>query len=91
MQPYTTLFYLGAWVTTMGIIWVLFDRAEKIASNELKDWIKGWLQKDFRPPGVVSVWPNTFVGVFDLIFGNRHLSWKCFFRLFFFITSLAIH
>ena len=28
----------------------------------------------------IEPWPGTFVKVFDRVFGEKHLSWKCFWR-----------
>src|SRR5713226_6286568 len=29
---------------------------------------------------VTVLWPETFVGVFDSLFGEEHFTWKCFVR-----------
>ncbi len=65
----------GLW----AFIWVVFARAEKVASPALKWRVAAWL-KSADPARVVAGWPPTFVEVFDLVFGEKHLSWRCFGR-----------
>lgn len=36
--------------------------------------------KNINPEEVVHNWPTQFAEVFDRIFGDKHLTWKCFIR-----------
>ena len=63
----------------MGGLWILFSRAETVASPEAKAAITSWL-RNVKPEGTLSNWPSTFADVFDSVFGKKHLSWRCFWR-----------
>lgn len=63
----------------MGGLWILFSRAETVASPEAKTAITSWL-KNVKPEGTLSNWRSTFASVFDSIFGKKHLSRRCFRR-----------
>lgn len=73
------LAYLASWAGAIVGIWVLFARAEDVVRPEVRDGISRWLQK-IDPERAVSNWPKTFAAVFDQLFGERHLSWRCFRR-----------
>ena len=72
--------YWLAWITTVGTLWVLFSRAEAIASHDLKLKVKRWLRQDHDGDGHPTSWPQMFIGIFDAVFGEKHLTWKCFLR-----------
>jgi len=72
--------YWLAWVATVGTLWVLFSRAETIANHDLKLKVKRWLQQDHDVDGQTTAWPQLFIGIFDAVFGEKHLSEKCFWR-----------
>lgn len=73
------LTYAGSWVAITGGIWVLFQRAETVLKPEVKAAISQWL-RNLNPKTAFANWPSTFAAVFDRIFGERHLSWRCFSR-----------
>jgi len=76
----TSLFaYILAWFGFMGGIWALFDRAETVASTDTKAAVSRWL-RNLDPTKAMPNWPTTFVAMFDHVFGERHLSWRCFLR-----------
>lgn len=60
-------------------MWALFDRADKALKDEAKDSISKWLL-GLGPSEGNQKWPGQFIQIFDSVFGERHLSWKCFFR-----------
>lgn len=73
------LLYAASWVTITGGIWLLFERAEVVVTPETKAAISRWL-RNLDPTTAFPNWPATFAAVFDRIFGERHLSWRCFRR-----------
>jgi len=59
-----------------SMIWVGFDRLEKVAEEGLRDQIRTWLKSES------SGWENTLTqasGLLDRFFGQKHVSWRCFF------------
>ncbi|MCZ6837453.1 MAG: hypothetical protein O7G85_16885 [Planctomycetota bacterium] len=67
---------ISSWFFLTGGIWKLFERVEKAASAEAKQLTSNWLcSVDLRG---ISHWPASFCAAFDAVFGNRHLSVKCF-------------
>ena len=70
--------YLLAWFTTMGGIWLLFDRAEIVLHEDVRKQLTAWLKKDKSFDS--KKWPALFISIFDRIFGERHFTLKCFFR-----------
>lgn len=77
--------YLLAWFGTIGGIWALFDRAETVLSREVKLKITHWLRK--KSTFTFTEWPIIFNLLFDQVYGEKHLSWKCFYRSM--ITSIS--
>lgn len=71
--------YIASWASVTGGVWALFERAEKVVRDDVRDAISGWL-KNLDPPKALATWPATFAAVFDRVFGERHLSWRCFSR-----------
>lgn len=72
--------YVGAWLSTCGLFWVLFSRGETILSHDVKIRVRNTLKGESNLTGRVDTWPQQFVGLFDSVFGEKHLSWKCFFH-----------
>jgi hypothetical protein len=73
------LLYAGSWAAMTAAIWALFQRAETVLKPEVKTAISQWL-RNLNPATAFENWPATFAAVFDRIFGERHLSWRCFLR-----------
>jgi len=67
---------LISWLAITGGIWKLFERVEKVTSPEAAS---RWL-RNLDLTGAFSSWPATFAAAFDNIFGERHFTWRCFFR-----------
>ncbi len=63
--------YLASWFATMGGLWTLFDRAEKVATQEAKKRVFKWL-KDISLE--VNVAAESFTSAFDSIFGTKKFS-----------------
>lgn len=70
------------WGTLIGGIWLLFYAMEETATPDAKrsaaDWIKSIAAKSTSQTIVES--PRWFIEAFDRIFGDRHLTWRCFLR-----------
>jgi len=71
--------YILAYGGVIGIIWFLFSNAEDTLKPKVKKDISKWL-KNIDPIEPVKNWPDQFAAVFDRIFGEKHLSWRCFLR-----------
>ena len=73
------LLHAATWATIAFGIGYLFEQAENVVSHETKAVVSRWLQ-NLDPAGAVTSWPMTFAIIFDRIFGERHLSLRCFNR-----------
>jgi hypothetical protein len=69
-------FYLMAWAATTGGLWFLFEKAEVSSSAEARHDVAGWLSSS-RGEEIARV-PEQFAHLFDRVFGERHLTWRCF-------------
>jgi hypothetical protein len=56
-----------------------FEEVEKKLSTETKLEVAVWLL-DLRPTKAIHGWYSTFPKIFDRVFGDKHFSWKCFWR-----------
>jgi uncharacterized protein len=72
--------YVAAWLATIGTLWMLFERAGRIASPEAKQSVRRWLRREVTSTGMRESWPRSFAQIFDTVFGVRHISWRCFWR-----------
>lgn len=68
--------YLVAWAGATGGLWFLFERAEGVASHEVRVRAARWASRDRLTESLDSI-PDRFADLFDLVFGVRHLSWRC--------------
>jgi hypothetical protein len=71
-----------------------FDTVGEKLNDDTRLEIAVWLL-DVKTTKKVESWPATFAKVFDRVFGERHLSWKCFSRsclatLFVTLTAVAV-
>jgi len=73
------LLYLASWLGICGGIWGLFAKVESVLKEDTKRAVSSWL-KNLNPEEVTATWPEQFIQVFDSIFGEKHLSWRCFWR-----------
>jgi hypothetical protein len=65
----------GLFATVLGFFW----RLEEIVSPEAKRAISAWLKRLEVSPSLAT-WPDQFATLFDRLFGEKHLSWRCFRR-----------
>lgn len=70
--------YVLAWFAILGGIWALFDRAETVVRPELRERLSAWLTCKRTVQG--KDWPALFAAMFDRVFGEKHLSRRCFRR-----------
>jgi uncharacterized protein len=65
-------------------VWKSFELTENLLNDDTKRQIGIWLLGANRylqgPIGRIQTWPETFANVFDRVFGEKHLSWMCFWR-----------
>ncbi len=66
--------YIGACV----VVWAVFVKFDGLLQDGTKLAIAVWLVGD--PKTEARPWPDTFIRLFDRAFGEKHLSWKCFWR-----------
>jgi|SRR5476649_212889 hypothetical protein len=62
-----------------SIVWKFFERVEAVLKDGTKLEIAVWLL-GVKVGQKVEPWPDTFAKVFDRVFGEKHLSWKCLWR-----------
>ena len=72
------LIFVGSWLSITAGIYGLFDKAGKVLKKEARDYIAIWLMGADLPADLK--WPSMFASLFDRVFTERHLSWRCFFR-----------
>jgi len=74
LVPYTL-----SWLATSGGVWGLFSIAEDALKPEARRAISRWL-RNLDSTSAFANWPASFATLFDRIFGERHLSARCFWR-----------
>lgn len=60
-----------------AIVVKFFSSVEGVLSDDSKLEIAVWLL-DLKTAKKIQSWPTTFAKIFDRVFGERHLSWRCF-------------
>ena len=73
------LAYIEAWIGIAGFVWVLFERADKVAKDEARESASRFL-RNLEVGKSLNEWPRQFCQVFDTVFGEKHISWRCFLR-----------
>ncbi|MDJ0740726.1 MAG: hypothetical protein QNJ91_13500 [Gammaproteobacteria bacterium] len=92
--PFEVAAFVGAWLASVGLLWGLFERVDSVASPEVKRRMSAWI-RDADPRQRLNRLSALFVDAFDHVFGERHLSWRCFSRsvvasfLFTFVVTLV--
>lgn len=71
--------YFAAWFSFIAGIWALFERAEVVLREDVRNRLSLWLRNRFSA-AEMQRWPSFFTAIFDSIFGEQHFSWKCFIR-----------
>lgn len=64
-----------------------FKTVEELLTPDTRRSIADWLNR-INPSKPSENWPKTFTGIFDSVFGAKHLSWRCFARSS--VASIAI-
>ena len=70
---------LAAGAVLAGIVWKFFERVEAVLNDNTKLEIAVWLL-GVKIAQRVEPWPSTFIKLFDRVFGEKHVSWRCFWR-----------
>lgn len=60
-----------------GAVLALFWKGDDAISEQARKAMSNWLQR-LEGPNMQLSWPESFIAVFDHIFGEKHLSWRCF-------------
>ena len=71
------LAYSATWATIIAGVWLLFSKAEDTLKRDQRTALGKWLETYELGPKLIG-WPATFAAAFDVIFGSRHISWRCF-------------
>ena len=75
----SSLVILGTLILAIkGIFELMENTANPSAKRSAADWIKSIAAKSTSQTIVES--PRWFIEAFDRIFGDRHLTWRCFLR-----------
>jgi len=75
----TSVIYIAAWLGMITGIRKLFKDTEEDVLPGFKKSVAAWIQ-NLKPAEKITRWPDQFAQLFDSVFGEKHLSWKCFFR-----------
>lgn len=78
----------AAGMVLFTVVWGFFKGVESVLADDTKLEIAVWLLGVKVGGKVAPWWPQTFAKVFDRVFGERHLSWKCFRRSVYFSSLL---
>jgi len=70
---------LAAGGVLAGVVWKFFERVEAVLTERTKLEIAVWLL-GVKVGQKVEPWPDSFIKVFDRVFGTKHLTWRCFWR-----------
>ncbi|WP_089725733.1 hypothetical protein [Candidatus Thiosymbion oneisti] len=68
---------VASWASITGGVIALFSLAEKVTQDSAKERVSAWL-KNIKMPASTDNWAAEFGRMFDAIFGERHLSIRCF-------------
>ena len=64
---------------SIRVVWFLFSKAETVVTSQTRYQVSRWLWR-LDPVSTMERWPKTFAALFDSVFGERHLSWRCIWR-----------
>ena len=71
--------YVFGWGAATAALWFLFDRAETAISAQSRMQVASWLLEADWHSSLGAI-PARFAELFDRVFGENHLSWRCFYR-----------
>jgi len=67
-----------------GVVWAMSGRVDAVLADNTKVEVAVWLlEREKKAEGLNAKahnWPSTFASIFDTIFGERHLTLRCFRR-----------
>lgn len=67
-----------------GAVWKYFERVETALKEKTRRDIAEWLRQGEKTAESLTAkaqnWPTTFAKIFDQVFGEKHLTWRCFGR-----------
>ncbi len=69
----------GSWFFVTGLIWKLFERVEKAATDEFKELTTSWIH-NFKPENNLKQLTEMFGNSFDSVFDKKHFTWNCFLK-----------
>jgi hypothetical protein len=72
-------FYVFAWASTTGGLWVMFEKAEKSLSATSRATVARWLRQSDLKSSIGSI-SAQFAMLFDKVFGERHFTLSSFAR-----------
>lgn len=67
------------WFAIIGGIYTLFAIAEDGLTPHIKEDVSHWLLR-LDPSRQIVIWAESFTNIFDRVFGEKHVSWQCFWR-----------
>lgn len=70
---------LGVYAAVCSLLWLGFVRLEGLLEDDARTKIANWIRGE-RSTDDSRRWPASFVELFDRVFGEKHLSWRCFWR-----------
>ncbi len=79
MNLHPQILSFGTYLAVCAFIYKLFEKGDDLINDDAKRQLKGWIL-NLKTPEKMHNWPTLFAHWFDRIFGEKHLSWKCFFR-----------
>ena len=79
MSPPMNGFTFAGWIAMLSGMWFLFETSENVAAHDTRVRVTRWLQ-NLDAGEIAPRWPHHFVSIFDRMFGDHHLTWKCFRR-----------
>jgi len=79
MDSFPQLVSVGTYLAVCAFIYKLFEKGDDLINDDAKRQLEGWIL-NLKAPGKMQNWPTLFAHWFDRVFGEKHLSWKCFFR-----------
>ena len=70
---------VGSYLAVCGFFYKLFEKGDNLFNEQAKGELKAWIL-NLKASEKMQNWPTLFANWFDRVFGEQHLSWKCFFR-----------
>ena len=71
--------FIATWASLIGGIWLLFNARSQVVKPQDRLATARWL-RSAESSQIIAGFPDTFVRMFDRVFGEKHLSIQCFLR-----------